>query len=261
MIESVLKMFERDAQFQNKLTIPENSKLTMNDILQLQAPTEVLSPLAELTNAMQKELGNLGIILPAVMEIKRLLSSLPETLSIPIHAFVETLSDNVSTRFIRFYSDKHLVLVAVLDPRFKTEWIIRDGTVSNWLAEIRELLVKEAECSGVDTVTEASSVPKKVRIFGSYESNSSVADSARGQMEEYLGSMRKSPQEDVLGFWKTSSRSLPRLAKVTQHNLQHPQWFFQRWASVFCRRITFPGTPNEPEAWHFVQANVSKSKF
>ncbi|KAL1250666.1 hypothetical protein QQF64_018462 [Cirrhinus molitorella] len=106
MIESVLKMFERDSQFQSKLTIAENSKLTMNDVLQLQALTEVLSPLAELTNAMQKELGNLGIILPAVMEIKQLLSSLPETLPLPIRAFAETLSVNVCTRFNRFYSDK-----------------------------------------------------------------------------------------------------------------------------------------------------------
>ncbi len=42
MIESVLKMFERESQFQNKMTIPENSKLTTNDVLQLQALTEVL---------------------------------------------------------------------------------------------------------------------------------------------------------------------------------------------------------------------------
>ncbi len=54
MIESVLKMFERDSQFQNKLAIPENRKLTMNDVLQFQAQTEVLSPLAERPNAMQK---------------------------------------------------------------------------------------------------------------------------------------------------------------------------------------------------------------
>ncbi len=72
--------------------------------------------------------------------------------------------------------------------------------MSNQLAEIRELLVKEAECSCVDTVTEARTAAKKVRIFGSYESNSIVADTAQGQMEEYLGSMIKSPQEDVLGF-------------------------------------------------------------
>ncbi|XP_067251732.1 uncharacterized protein [Chanodichthys erythropterus] len=216
MIESVIKMFERDSQFQNKLTIPENSKLTINDVLQLQALTEVLSPLAELTNAMQKELGNLGMILPAVMEIKQLLSSLPETLPLPIRAFAETLSVNVSTRFNRFYSDKHLVLAAVLDPRFKTEWIFRDGTVSNRLAEIREMLVKEAEYNSVDKVTEARSVPKKVRIFGSYESNSSVAGTAIGQMEEYLGSLRRSPQEDVLGFWKTSAGSFPQLAKVAR---------------------------------------------
>ncbi|CAM4609400.1 unnamed protein product [Leuciscus chuanchicus] len=151
MIESVLKMFERDPQFQNKLKIPEHSKLTMNDVLHLQALTEVLLPLAKLTTAMQKELGNLGMILPAVMEIKQLLSSVPDNRSVNIRAFVETLSDNVSTRFNRFYSDKHLVLAAVLDPRFKTEWIIRDGTVSNQLVEIREMLVKEAECSGVET--------------------------------------------------------------------------------------------------------------
>lgn len=91
--------------------------------------------------------------------------------------------------------------------------------MSNQLAEIRELLVKEAKCSvveNVDTVTEARSTPKKARIFCSYESNSSVADSARGEMEEYLGSMRKGPQEDVLGFWKTNAGSLLRLASVAR---------------------------------------------
>ncbi len=126
------------------------------------------------------------------------------------------LSDNVSSRLNKFYSDKHLVLAAVLDPRFKTEWIIRDGAVSNRLTEICELLVKEAKCSGVDTVTEARSAAKKVGIFGSYESNSSVTDTARVQIEEYLGSMRKSPQEDILRFWKTSAGSLPRLSKVAR---------------------------------------------
>lgn len=230
MIESVLKMFERDPQFQNKLKIPEHSKLTMNDVLHLQVLTEVLLPLAELTTAMQKELGNLGMILPAVMEIKQLLSSVPENCSVNIRAFVETLSANVSTRFKRFYSDKYLVLVAVLDSHFKTEWIIRDGTVSNQLIEIRELLVKEAECSGVetvvDTVTEARCAPKKARIFGSYESNSRVADSARGEMEEYLGSMRKGPHEDILGFWKTNAGSLPRLARVARKIFSIPSGSF-----------------------------------
>lgn len=77
-------------------------------------------------------------------------------------------------------------MVAVLDPRFKTEWIIRDGTVSNQLSEIHKLLVEAAECSNVeskDTVTEDRSAAKKARIFSSYESNSSVVDTAKGEME------------------------------------------------------------------------------
>lgn len=112
-----MKMFEKDPQFQNKLKIHEHRKLTMNDVLQLQALTEVLFPLAELTTAMQKELGNFGMILLAVMEIKQLLSCVPENRSLPIRGFVETVSDYVSACINIFYSDKHLVLVAVLDPR------------------------------------------------------------------------------------------------------------------------------------------------
>ncbi len=58
------------------------------------------------------------------MEIKQLLSSLPETLPLPIRVFAETLSDNVSSRFNRFYSDKHLVLAAVLDPHSKQNGLL-----------------------------------------------------------------------------------------------------------------------------------------
>ncbi len=44
----------------------------------------------------------------------------------------------------------------------------------------------------VDTVTEARSVPKKVRIFGSYESTSSVADSARVRWRSTWAQWKKS---------------------------------------------------------------------
>ncbi len=119
-------------------------------------------------------------------------------------------------------SDKHLVLVAVLDPRLKPNGLLE---MVQWAIDSQRFAnccVKEAECSGCRHSHWGQQRSQEGAHFGSYESNSSVADSARGQMEEYLGSMRKSPQEDVLGFWKTSSRSLPRLAKVTQHNFSIP---------------------------------------
>ncbi len=108
--------------------------------------------------------------------------------------------------------------------------------------------MKEAECSGVDTVTEARSAAKMEHIFGSYESNSSIADTARGQMEEYLGSMRKSPQYDTLGFWKTSAGSLPRLDKVACKIFSIPSGSSSAERVFSAHRIAFPGTPNEPEA-------------
>ncbi len=117
--------------------------------------------------------------------------------------------------------------------------------------------MKEAECSGVNTVTEARSAAKKEHIFGSYESNSSIADTARGQMEEYLGPMRKSPQYDILGFWKTSAGSLPRLDKVACKIFSIPSGSSSAERVFPAHRIAFPGTPSEPEAWHFVQAYVS----
>lgn len=58
-------------------------------------------------------------------------------------------SDNVSTQYRGYYNDKHLVLTAILDPRFKTERVIRDELVRNQLGEIRNLLVKETEAINV----------------------------------------------------------------------------------------------------------------
>lgn len=75
MIESVLKMFEKDTLWQNRLTsITDDGKITCNDVLILKGLVRVLTPFAELTDSLQKELGNLGMILPAVAEIHRMMS-------------------------------------------------------------------------------------------------------------------------------------------------------------------------------------------
>jgi len=56
-----------------------------------------------------------------------------------------TLKTNISSRYDRYYTNKHKLLASVLDPPFKTEWIIRDKSVCNKLREIRDLLVEETE--------------------------------------------------------------------------------------------------------------------
>ncbi|RXN19675.1 zinc finger BED domain-containing 4-like protein [Labeo rohita] len=125
MIESVLKMFEKDALWQNRLTlITDDGKITCNDVLMLQGLVRVLTPFAELTDCLQKELGNLGMILPAVAEIHRMMADVSSPLEIA--AFAETLAENFSNRYKRFYDDTHM-----LNPRFKNEWIARDEKASN----------------------------------------------------------------------------------------------------------------------------------
>ena len=66
-IQSLLRLFQKDPAWQTKMKL--KSQLTLNEVRQLNLLVEVLTPLADLTQCMQKELGNLGIILPAVMEI------------------------------------------------------------------------------------------------------------------------------------------------------------------------------------------------
>lgn len=135
MIAFLLKMFERDTLWQNKFkSTSDDAKLTLNEVRRLQFLVEVLTPLADLTDNIQKELGNLGIILPAVLEIKKLLTTVSQL--IDIAAYAETLSDNVSTRYRRYYNDKHLILATVLDPRFKTEWVIRDELVERYATSL-----------------------------------------------------------------------------------------------------------------------------
>ena len=95
------------------------ANITLNEVCKLTHHTTVLAPLADLIQKMQKELRNLGMMLPAVTEIKSLFTDV--ALPMGIAAFVETLTNNVSTSYERYYTDEHLL---VSDPHFKTELVI-----------------------------------------------------------------------------------------------------------------------------------------
>lgn len=88
----------------------------------------VLIPLADLMDDLPRELGNLGMILPAVKEIKSLLTN-DAALPMIVAAFAETQTNNIPSHYDRYYTDKSILLASVLDPRFKTEWIICDVCV------------------------------------------------------------------------------------------------------------------------------------
>lgn len=81
--------------------------LTLNEVRHLTHLASVLAPLADLTEKLQEELGNLRMILPAVTEIKSLLTN-DGTRPIGITAFAETLANNLSARYGGYYTDKHI---------------------------------------------------------------------------------------------------------------------------------------------------------
>lgn len=85
-----------------------------------------------------------GMILPAVSEIKSLLTN-DTALPMMIAAFGETLANNISFHYERYYTHKHILLASILEPRFKTEWVIRDESVCNRLGDICDLFVGETE--------------------------------------------------------------------------------------------------------------------
>lgn len=228
MIQSVIRLFQKDPLWQNKLK-SNVANITLNQVRQLTHLVNVLTPLADLTEKMQKELGNLGMILPAVTEIKSLLTDdTHAALPMGIAAFAETLANNVSTRYGIYYTDKHLILASVLDPRFKTEWIIRDESVCNKLGEIRDLLIKEAEEINAPSGTPETDTPpaadlnpepepRRARLFGSYfNEQQRITGDAKGEVENYLSSPRQNPDADVIRFWKENSTSFRRLSKVAR---------------------------------------------
>ncbi len=72
MIQLVLRLFQ-DLLRQKK--IKSINQLNPDKVCQLYGLVEILTPLADLTDQMQKELEALGIILPAVTKIKSLLTT------------------------------------------------------------------------------------------------------------------------------------------------------------------------------------------
>ncbi len=223
MIDSVLRLFQKDPLWQTKLKTTA-AHITLNEVRQLTHLVRVLTPLVDLTDNLQRELGNLGMILPAVSEIKSLLTINDAALPMMIAAFGETLANNISSRYDRYYTDKHILLASVLDPRFKTEWVIRDESVCNRLGEIRDLLVEETErlnpprgTPDTDTSPGSESEPKRARLFGSYFSEQlRTPGDAKGEVEKFFSSPRQNPDADVIQFWNENSKSYPRMAKVAR---------------------------------------------
>ena len=113
----------------------------------------------------------------------------------------------------------------MLDPHFKTEWIIRDESVCNKLGEIRDLLIKEAEEINAPSGTPETDTPpaadlnpepkpKRACLFGSYFSEQQrITGDAKGEVENYLSSPRQNPDADVIRFWKENSTYFPACLK------------------------------------------------
>jgi hypothetical protein len=103
---------------------------------------QVLTPFAELTDTWQAEFGNLGTVLPSIAEVRNLLNCVKGPIS--LLQFAQTMAQNFDKRFNKYYDDIHLMVAAVLDPRLKTEWILRDTYVRDKIIGVRELVAKKA---------------------------------------------------------------------------------------------------------------------
>jgi len=246
MIESVLKLSEKDADFQAKLSVPAAVKLTATEFRSVASLVQALQPLAELTETLQAEYGTLGLVLPSVTEVQSLLDTVKSPIGIRI--FAETLAKNFEERFQKYYSDVDMTVAAVLDPRFKTEWIVRDKNVRGNIVAIRELIAHKAKeaseamagraeaaaaerscqmsvAQADDNQTNACS--KKPRLmFASYskpavENTSSptiVGRTASQELDDYLSSPRLPPSANAnpLDFWKVNAATYPQCAALAR---------------------------------------------
>jgi hypothetical protein len=247
MIESVLKLFDRDEDFISKLNVPESAKLTTTELRSLTCIVHALQPLAELTETWQAEFGTLGAVLPSLAEVNSLMSAVRGPLAIRV--FAETLGKNFEQRFNKYYSDVHLINASVLDPRFKTEWIMRDRNVREKIMAIRDLVSHNAkvaaesytesdqiggsETSNPESHTQqratatssaASSTKKPRLMFASYASDQAtpstniIMQTAADELNDYLSSPRLQPNADfnVLSYWKMNQGKYPQLAQLAR---------------------------------------------
>lgn len=251
MVQSVLKLSERDDDFQSKLTVQETAKLSASDLRSLASLVQALLPLAEMTETLQAEFGSLGEVLPSVVEVRRLLSTIKTPLAVRI--FAEVLAKKFEERFQKYYSDVHLIVASVLDPRFKTEWILRDTKVREQILAIRDLVIHKAKEAieeaarnkigdtasadssdhtvqalgrfAAQTPTDTNAASKKQRLmFASYSTpdnahESSVSAATRTveqELECYLTSPRLPPTTKVLDFWKANMSEYPQLSQLVR---------------------------------------------
>lgn len=135
MIDSVLSLLKKYPKMMDELVIKDDCRLSAYDVNMLQSLSNYLSPFNDLSEKLQKEYGNLGMVLPSISDI---VNQLPKD-----DAFAQTLCINLKKRFEKYYKDSDVMLASVLDPRFKMSWMINDPVATPFIDDVKQLLINE----------------------------------------------------------------------------------------------------------------------
>ncbi|KZS04934.1 Uncharacterized protein APZ42_032015 [Daphnia magna] len=138
-VRSVIKAVDTDPQLQNRLnaTTIKHPKLSPLEIKQLKEVVLVLTPFQEATDDFQGDNETIGTVVPAFIDLLNkvtlTIESRGKTELNPVSpfagkinyckTFVDALRTSLETRFSSILNDSVYVTGAILDPRFKTNWL------------------------------------------------------------------------------------------------------------------------------------------
>lgn len=221
MMRKLVTTFSNHPELTETLHACKRAKLSKYELRLATDLIELLSPVEEATELLQKRHETAGILLPALRNIEVSLAEILSKGTLLCKEAAKGLQRSLEKRFGNTWTDSIFLMGALLDPRFKTTWCAATTTEQMRSAVLGRgplLLGQDSASTVANADSEAG--PSRLMFKNIRQTETAHQDnmpgSIAGEMSLYLSEGTCADTVKPLTYWKANAGRYPLLSRLAR---------------------------------------------
>lgn len=221
MMRKLASTFADHPELADTLHACKKTKLSTYELRLITDLIELLSPVEEASELLQKRHETAGLLLPALRNIDVSIAGILSKATFLCRDMANGLKASIQKRFAGAWSDSIFLMATLLDPRFKSSWCPAATAEEMHSAVLGRgpLLLGQGSTSSVPTV-DPEVRPSKL-MFKSIRQSENIHEENQpgtigGEVSLYLSEGTCGDAITPLKFWKANASRFPLLARVAR---------------------------------------------
>uniref|UniRef100_A0A224ZC45 Zinc finger BED domain-containing protein 4-like isoform n=1 Tax=Rhipicephalus zambeziensis TaxID=60191 RepID=A0A224ZC45_9ACAR len=221
MMRKLVTNFSSHSGFTETLHACKKAKLSKYDLMLATDLIELLSPVEEATELLQKRHDTAGLLLPALRNIEVCLAETLSKGTLICKEAAKGLQRSLEKRFASTWSDSIFLMGALLDPRFKSSWCsapTAEQIRSAVLGRGPLLLGQDSASTVANADSEAG--PSRLMFKNIRQNDNAHQDntpgSIAGEISLYLSEGTCADTVKPLSYWKANESRFPLLSRLAR---------------------------------------------